>query len=134
MVFLLDSNAWISYMREKSPSLIARVDATPPEELCLSSIVCFELLYGAYRSARPDKNLALLGKLFQRYQLVGFEKSTADVASQLRFDLESLGTPIGPYDLLIAATALVHDLTLVTRNTGEFGRVSNLRVENWEAG
>lgn len=133
MVYLLDSNAWISYMREKSPPLIARVDVTPPEELCLSSIVCFELFYGAYKSAKPDANLALLSKFVQRYQMIEFDQSAADVAAQLRIDLEARGTPIGPYDLLIAATALVHDLTLVTRNSREFGRVSNLRIENWEA-
>jgi tRNA(fMet)-specific endonuclease VapC len=59
--------------------------------------------------------------------------SVAEAGGQIRAELERKGTPIGPYDLPIAATALVYDLTLVSRNTREFGRVSNLRVENWEA-
>jgi tRNA(fMet)-specific endonuclease VapC len=57
----------------------------------------------------------------------------ADAYGSLHADLERAGRPIGPNDLLIAATALAHDLTLVTHNISEFGRVPGLGVEDWEA-
>jgi tRNA(fMet)-specific endonuclease VapC len=51
---------------------------------------------------------------------------------RIRSDLERAGTPIGPYDLMIAATALAHDLILVTNNTREFARVAGLQIEDWQ--
>ena len=62
-----------------------------------------------------------------------FEDRAAIEAGRLRAELDSAGLPIGRYDLQIAAIAIVHDLTLVTHNTREFGRVAGLRVEDWEA-
>ena len=56
----------------------------------------------------------------------------ATKAAEIRANLAALGTPIGPYDLLIAAIAIVNNLTLVTHNTREFERVSELKFEDWE--
>lgn len=52
---------------------------------------------------------------------------------RLRAELASAGTPIGPYDVLIAGQALSRDMTLVTRNPREFQRVPELRLEDWES-
>ena len=65
--------------------------------------------------------------------LLPFDDAVATVAARLRAKLEMLGTPIGPHDILIAATALAHGCTLVTRNVGEFGRVEGLQLQNWHA-
>jgi tRNA(fMet)-specific endonuclease VapC len=64
---------------------------------------------------------------------MSFDDAVAEVYGRLRAELDLRGTPIGPNDLLIAATALAHGLTLVTRNEKEFGRVPGLRIENWES-
>jgi len=60
------------------------------------------------------------------------DEQAARVAGQVRAQLAALGTPIGPYDVQIAAIALVNNLILVTHNTGEFGRVNGLQIEDWE--
>jgi tRNA(fMet)-specific endonuclease VapC len=104
-----------------------------PGDLCLSSIVLHELYYGACRSARPDSNVARLEAW--RSVLLPFGADDAREAGRIRAHLAGLaglGTPIGPYDVLIAGQARARSLTLVTRNTREFARVPDLRVENWE--
>ena len=133
MTHLLDTNAWVAYLRAKNPSLTARIEAAGQNDLCLCSVVRFELFYGAFLSGRISENLTRLNKLFTRFPGHDLDEMTAREAARLRTFLESKGTPIGPYDLLIAATALAADLTLVTRNIREFGRVPNLRIENWES-
>ena len=61
-----------------------------------------------------------------------FDDAAASVYAIIRAHLESAGTPIGPYDLQIAAIALANGLTLVTHNTREFSRVPGLLLEDWE--
>ena len=91
-----------------------------------------ELLYGARKSARVDENLRLLRRFFGPLVSLPFDDRCADEAGLIRLDLERSGRPIGPNDLLIAATARAHDLVLVTGHTREFGRVPGLRIEDWE--
>jgi tRNA(fMet)-specific endonuclease VapC len=74
----------------------------------------------------------LLGRFFAPFASLAFDDVCADHCGRLRSELAAAGTPIGPNDLLIAATALAHELTLVTHNVREFSRVANLRVEDWE--
>ncbi|MCL4192705.1 MAG: PIN domain-containing protein [Thermoguttaceae bacterium] len=69
---------------------------------------------------------------FSRFPSLPFDDRAADFAAQSRADLAASGTPIGPLDLLIAATALAQNLILVTRNTAEFSRINSLRLEDWE--
>ena len=66
-------------------------------------------------------------------QLLPFDSECAAHAARIRAELEAAATPIGPHDTLIAATALRHQATLVTRNVSEFGRVANLQCLNWHA-
>jgi tRNA(fMet)-specific endonuclease VapC len=93
-----------------------------------------ELYHGAYKSSVPYRaaNLALLARFFPQFDTLVFDEAAADVCGRVRAQLESLGTPIGPYDLQIAAIALVHQLTVVTHNVAEFNRVPGLTVEDWE--
>ncbi|MGQ4646409.1 PIN domain-containing protein [Lyngbya aestuarii] len=87
---------------------------------------------GAYRSANLERNLALLERFFSQFSSLPLDEQAARVAGQVRAQLAALGTPIGPYDVQIAAIALVNNLILVTHNTGEFGRVNGLQIEDWE--
>jgi len=102
-----------------------------PEQLAVSVIVLAELYVGAYRSQNPTANLELVERLRDLFAVIGLDDAVARQYGIVRSHLMALGTPIGGNDLLIAATALAHDLTVVTHNTGEFGRVPGLRVEDW---
>jgi len=76
--------------------------------------------------------LALIREFFNSFSSMSFDDNIADICGEIRADLEKLGTPIGPYDLLIAATAISKDLILVTNNTKEFIRVKNIQLEDWQ--
>jgi len=91
-----------------------------------------ELIYGAYKSSRIEQNLAKLDILFLFINSLPFDGNAAREFGEIRAYPARQGTPIGPYDLQIAAIAKVHDLILVTHNTREFSRVLGLRVEDWQ--
>lgn len=133
MIYLLDTNACVVYLRQKQSPLIQRVAAHPPGDLCVCSVVKAELFYGAYLSHQPQLNLAKVNAFVQRFISLPFDDAAAEHHARIRTDLEAQGTPIGPYDLQIAAIALANNLTLVTHNTHEFGRVPGLTLEDWEA-
>ncbi|MDT9328632.1 MAG: PIN domain-containing protein [Limnospira sp. PMC 1286.21] len=95
-------------------------------------MVKFELFYGAMRSGNPPPNLARQQEFLDFFVSLPGDDRAAKKAGEIRNNLASLGTPIGPYDLLIAAIAIVNHLILVTHNTREFERVSELRIEDWE--
>jgi tRNA(fMet)-specific endonuclease VapC len=131
-MYLLDTNACIRILNNSSGSLVARLQQHMPEEICLSSVVKAELIYGAHRSSRAANNLRLLRRFFEPFVSLPFDDHCADQYGLIRSELERAGTPIGPNDLIIAATALTHDLILVTNNVREFGRVVGLQIEDWE--
>lgn len=88
------------------------------------------LYYGAFKSQRVEKNVARVDAL--QFPVLEFDQEDARQAGEIRAQLASKGTPIGPYDVLIAGQAKARKLTLVTHNTTEFQRVSGLRVEDWK--
>ena len=91
-----------------------------------------ELLYGARRSARVTENLRVLAAFFAPLVSIPFDDVCAEQYGALRASLVAAGHPIGPNDLLIAATSLAYDLTLVTHNLREFSRIPALKIEDWE--
>ena len=115
-----------------SGPLVARLRSHAPSEVRISSVTRAELLYGARRSARVAETLRLLAAFFAPLVSLPFDDACAEHYGALRASLAVAGRPIGPNDLLIAATALAHDLTLVTHNLREFSRVAGLKVEDWE--
>lgn len=131
-MFLLDSNACIRILNGSSPAVAARLQATKPSEVRLCAVVKAELVYGARKSARVEDNLQLLERFFAPFVSLPFDDRCAEEAGLIRLDLERSGRPIGPNDLLIAATARAYDLALVTHNLREFGRVPGLRIDDWE--
>ncbi len=98
----------------------------------LCSVVKSELLFGAYKSGKPDKNLLKINQFFESFISLPFDDTSANIYGKRRTALEKNGTPIGPNDLLIASIALSYDLILVTHNTREFKRVPGLNIEDWE--
>ena len=101
--------------------------------LLLCSIVVYELRHGAERSANPIRENSKLDQFLAPYVSLAFDDACGCRCAQLRNRLERKGNRIGPHDLQIAAIALSHDLTLVTHNTDEFGRIDGLKLEDWEA-
>ena len=132
-MYLLDSNVCIRLLNESASSNMARKLAElTPDDIRLCSVVKSELYYGAYKSTRRERNLANLNRFFSQFISLPFDDNAASIAGQVRAQLDVIGTPIGSNDLLIAAIALSNDLTLVTHNTREFGRINGLKYEDWE--
>ena len=131
MPYLLDTNVCVGVLRGRR-LLVQRVNARPVADLFLCSVVKAELFRGTLRSGRPSANRAKVDAFANRFVSLPFDDDAAEVFARIRFHLESRGMVIGPYDLQIAAIALVHQLTVVTHNVAEFGRVPGLTVEDWE--
>ncbi|PST17338.1 type II toxin-antitoxin system VapC family toxin [Mesorhizobium plurifarium] len=130
---LLDTNAVIALIGRRSEILVNRVLQSPEGTIGLSPIVAHELYYGAQKSARVQHNLETLRLLFADFPILDFDQRDAFAAGGIRAALAAKGTPIGPYDVLIAGQAKARGLTLVTNNVGEFKRIEGLRVEDWSA-
>jgi len=101
--------------------------------IAISSITVAELYYGVFNSAHIDRNGKNLTNFFIGLNVLDFSSGSAMEYGRLRADLRKAGTPIGQIDMLIAAHAKSEGLTLVTNNTGEFGRVDGLQIEDWLA-
>ncbi|NBD32494.1 MAG: PIN domain-containing protein [Cyanobacteria bacterium] len=132
MLYLLDTNVIAVYLNQRSLILRERLEKINPTEIAVCSVVKFELFYGALRSGNPARNLAKQREFLELFVSLPLDDLAATKAGEIRTNLANLGTPIGSYDLLIAAIAIVHNLTLVTHNTREFERVSELKLEDWE--
>ncbi len=131
-MYLLDTNACIRILNDSSVNLVARLRLHQPSEIRLSAITKAELLYGARHSERVGENLRLLGRFFEPFACLPFDDACAEHYGMIRADLAARGQTIGPNDLLIAATARAHDLTLVTHNVREFSRIVGLKLDDWE--
>ncbi|MBW4668913.1 MAG: type II toxin-antitoxin system VapC family toxin [Cyanomargarita calcarea GSE-NOS-MK-12-04C] len=132
MTYLLDSNLCIRLINNSSPAVTSRLTVQQPSDILVSTITELELYYGAYRSAQIDRNLEILQRFFIQFNIIHFDSKSAKIAGRIRADLAAMGTPIGPYDVQIAAVALANDLILVTHNVREFNRVDGLQIEDWE--
>lgn len=131
-MYLLDTNVCVAYLRGKSESVKLRMSSLKPNEIVVCSVVLGELYYGALKSARPTQNPNAVDALVAPFDCLPFDAAEADEYARIRRLLDSQGTPIGPYDLQIAAIALTNGCTLVTHNLAEFQRVPNLTIEDWQ--
>ena len=129
MRYLLDTNACIALLNNSSPPLLSRMRRHNPEEIGLPAPVAYELFYGAHKSRHANRNLELLDRI--GFEVVPFDASDARMAGLIRSQLELIGRPIGPYDLLIAGQARARNMILVTANRREFQRVQGLECEDW---
>lgn len=132
MKYSLDTNTCIRYINGRSSKIREKIPTVPANDIVVCSIVRAELAYGAAKSQTPQASAAKQRKFLWPYATLPFDDDAASEFGRIRAHLERAGTPIGPYDMQIAAIALVHDLTVVTHNTSEFGRIPWLTVEDWE--
>ena len=131
MAWLLDTNAVIALVTGRSAPLRRRVEASASGTLTTSAIVAHELYFGAYRSLKIEFNLETLRLLFTDLVVLDLDREDARTAGEIWAALARQGTPIGPYDVLIAGQARARRLTLVTNNLSEFRRVDGLDLEDW---
>jgi tRNA(fMet)-specific endonuclease VapC len=129
MSYLLDTNAVIGLLKDNSSPLSRRTRLHKPADVSISSVLLYELYFGAFRSQLQAQNLARLDAL--QFEVLSFDAEDARAAGLIRASLTTAGTPIGPYDVLIAGQALARGLVLITNNLKEFARVNGLRVEDW---
>jgi tRNA(fMet)-specific endonuclease VapC len=130
----LDTNAVIIMINDPASRVRVRFDAEvrAGERLVVSSIVLFELWFGIANSRRRDQNTEALNRFLSGpVSILNFDADDAQDAGDIRAALARAGTPIGPYDILIAAQARRRDATLVTANEREFARVPGLKTEHW---
>jgi tRNA(fMet)-specific endonuclease VapC len=134
VIYLLDTNTVIALLKERSSQIrvvFERVEAAG-HTVFLSAISLHELWYGVARSDRPEKSVnGLRNFLSGGYEILPFDGEDAETAGNVRGELADAGTPIGPYDILIAGQAIRRNATLVTANEKEFRRVPGLKWENW---
>ena len=132
MKYLLDTNVCIKILKGNSENISGKISLVENEDVVIPSIVRFELFYGAYKSRKKDETLLKLREFLSCFADTAFDGTVSDLCGKIRADLETAGTPIGPYDLQIGAIALANNFILVTNNTREFSRIKNLKIEDWE--
>ena len=130
MEYLLDTDTCVDLLRNV-PAVIDKLRTVAPDDCGISVITNFELFAGAARARDPRREAEKVQALVNVVEEVSFTTDAGRRAGLLRFELDTAGTPIGPYDLLIASHALVLDLTLVTANAEEFAHVPGLSLETW---
>ena len=133
MKYLLDTNVLSDFARGQQ-SVVTRLRQEAPLQLAVSVITEMEVEYGLARN--PDltpRIREVMLTLLNTISVLSFEREDARVAAQLRASLNSQGTPIGAYDLLLAACALRRGLKVVTHNAREFVRVGGLGLEDWRS-
>jgi tRNA(fMet)-specific endonuclease VapC len=130
MMYVLDTNTLI-YFFKGSGNVSTHLLSKPPSDIAIPSIVLFELEVGIGKSINPDKRKKQLKDFLSVVHLIPFGYEAAQIAADIRVNLENQGLPIGPYDVLIAASAMSVQGTLVTHNTKEFQRVNDLKIEDW---
>jgi tRNA(fMet)-specific endonuclease VapC len=129
----LDTNVCVEYLRARNSHVVKRINATPPDDIRLCSVVKAELYHGAWRSQQAKTNLIKVETFVGQFLSLSFDDNAAREYGRIRADLETRGCVIGPNDLQIAAIALVHASTLVTHNSREFCQVPGLAIEDWQA-
>ena len=131
MTYLLDTNICIYAINNRYPKLKQKLLTILPDDIAVSSITVGELEYGAAKSKWGDRSRQTMYAFLSNYTILPFDNADAICFGNLRAPLASAGTPIGAYDVMIAAQGLAKGLTVVTHNTGEFSRVPGLNLEDW---
>ena len=131
MSYLVDTDILIYRLTQKHPQVQEKMGLVAPTDLFVSAITVAELYFGAYNSTHVQKNLAILEDVLPQLNILPFTPAAGQVFGQIKADLKRRGELVNDSDLFIAATALAHDLILVTNNEKHFQRINSLQVENW---
>ncbi|MCF4969098.1 type II toxin-antitoxin system VapC family toxin [Nostoc sp. CMAA1605] len=133
MGYLLDTCVISDFVKGEEMTL-QQLKSSNPKDIFISSLTVMEIKYGlGINPQRAIKIQSLIETLLNTVTIIPFGLTEAEEAAQIRGTLKKLGTPIGAYDVLIAATAIVHNHILVTSNIREFQRIASLQIENWRS-
>ena len=130
-MYLLDTNICIYAINGRYPKLSDQLLHIHPDDICVSSITIGELEYGAAKSRCGDRTRLIMHAFLSNYEVLPFTEKDAILFGQLRAQLALSGTPIGAYDVMIAAQGVARNLTVVTHNTREFSRIPGIVLEDW---
>ena len=130
MRYLLDTNVWIHYLKNSNSSIEARLRTTPVGDIAVCSVVRAELFHGARKYGNKERRVKLVEQTLAPFRSLPFDDTAAQHYAEIRDQLEIRGEVIGPNDLMIAAIARQHCLTVVSSNL-EFQRVDHLNVQDW---
>ena len=130
MTHLLDTDTCIGVLRQR-PGMVQRLSQIAPTDCAVSMVTVYELFCGLARALDPANERQKVERFVSAIIEMPLDRAGAEASANIRAELERQGTPIGPYDLLIAGQAVASGLTLVTNNVGEFKRVSGLKLESW---
>jgi tRNA(fMet)-specific endonuclease VapC len=131
MRYMLDTDTCSYIMKRSNGAVLERLQKVAVRDVCISVITKAELMYGVELSPRRQQDEVALDAFLRHVEVLDFPDGAALHYARIRADLKVRGEMIGANDLLIAAHARSLDLTIVTNNTREFGRVRDLPVENW---
>ena len=129
-MFILDTNTLIYFFKGLG-SVADNLLAVSPKDIGIPAVVLYELEYGIAKSSSPKKRTKQLEELCALVEILTFGNKEAKTSATIRAVLEKKGTSIGPYDVMIAGTALSRQGVLVTNNTKEFRRVPKLQITDW---
>lgn len=131
MRYLLDTST-VSRFVQRDAGVLARLARESPANIAISAVTRLEIEYGLRANPARERTIGKVVRAFcEVLDTLVFDTACADCGAEIRAALRVRGTPIGPFDLLIGATALRHGLTIVTNNVREFERIDGLRVEDW---
>ena len=130
MTHLLDTDTCIGVLRQR-PGMVQRLSQAAPTDCAVSMVTVYELFCGLARALDPAKERQKDERFISAIIELPLDRAGAETAANIRAELEHQGTPIGPYDFLIAGQAVAGGITLVTNNVREFQRVSGLKLESW---
>ena len=131
MIYIIDTNICIYLINKKHEYLLKKFESFKRSEITVSAVTVAELEYGIAKSLYPEKNRLALVEFISSFEIIPFKNEDTQSFGLIRAYLNKNGTPIGPYDLQIAAQCLTRNLILVTNNEKEFKRIPNLKIENW---
>ena len=130
MSYLIDTNIIIYSLKGDS---VVQENFLKNENIpkAISVITYGELLFGAKKSQNYEKNLAIVYRIKELFPIIDIDKAIIETSSELKVNMQKIGSPIDDFDLLIASTALTMNSILVTNNEKHFNRIKGLKIENW---
>jgi tRNA(fMet)-specific endonuclease VapC len=129
-MFVLDTNILIYFFKGMG-NVAENLLSKPPKDIGIPSVVFYEIEVGIAKSQSPKKRIKQFQELISVVEILPFGKEEAKTAARIRVQLEEMGKPIGPLDVLIGGTALARQATLVTHNIQEFRRIKKLKIQDW---
>ena len=131
MIYFLDTNTCIYFLNGKFESIKEKLLSLQPDRIKIPAVVKAELLFGAFKSQRREATVEKVEQFLSPFEIVSFGDRAAYEYGVIRVALEISGNQIGPNDLMIAATTIAENATLITHNVSSFSMVSKLKFEDW---